>query len=155
MQSISVFLDIKNFADFRWKNTDVSRTQGVCHVIHIFLDLLKVRYNCAKLHHCRICVKDFRERGAPSPSPPPPPTIREQPQKCPSWIGLRQENAYSKKFHFKANRKRITISSSKKWCYGIWNSSQTLACFYMTINVNFGFSRKQEPYFKYWVEHRY
>ena len=35
MQSLSVFLDIAKFADFRWKNTDVSRTQGVCHVIHI------------------------------------------------------------------------------------------------------------------------
>ena len=36
MQSISVFLDITKFADFRWKNADVSRTQGVCHVIDIF-----------------------------------------------------------------------------------------------------------------------
>ena len=37
MQSISVvFLDITKFADFWLKNTDVSRTQGVCHVIHIF-----------------------------------------------------------------------------------------------------------------------
>ena len=36
MQSISVFLDITKFADFNWKNADVSRSQGVCHVIHIF-----------------------------------------------------------------------------------------------------------------------
>ena len=36
MQSISVFLDIANFADFRWKKADVSRTYWVCHVIHIF-----------------------------------------------------------------------------------------------------------------------
>ena len=36
MQSISVFLDTKKFADFQCKNADVSRTQGVCHVIHIF-----------------------------------------------------------------------------------------------------------------------
>ena len=36
MQSISVFLDIAKFADFRWKNADVSRTQGVCHMIYIF-----------------------------------------------------------------------------------------------------------------------
>ena len=35
MQSISVFLDITKFADFWWKNADVSRSQ-VCHVIHIF-----------------------------------------------------------------------------------------------------------------------
>ena len=26
-----------------------------------FLDLLLVRYNYAKFHHCRICVADFRE----------------------------------------------------------------------------------------------
>ena len=36
MQSISVFLDIAKFADLRRTNADVSRTQGMCHVIHIF-----------------------------------------------------------------------------------------------------------------------
>ena len=36
MQSISVFLDTAKSADFRCKNDDVSRTQGVCHVIYIF-----------------------------------------------------------------------------------------------------------------------
>ena len=36
MQSISAFLDITKFTYFLWKNADVSRTQGVCHVIHIF-----------------------------------------------------------------------------------------------------------------------
>ena len=36
MQSISVFLDIEKFAEFRQKNADVSRTQEVYHVIHIF-----------------------------------------------------------------------------------------------------------------------
>ena len=36
MQSISVFLDIAKFADSQWKNADVSRTQRVCHMIHIF-----------------------------------------------------------------------------------------------------------------------
>ena len=33
MHSISVFSDIAKFPDFRLKNVDVSRTQGVCHVI--------------------------------------------------------------------------------------------------------------------------
>ena len=33
MQSLSVFLDIAEFADFWWKNADVSRTQRICHVI--------------------------------------------------------------------------------------------------------------------------
>ena len=37
MQTISVF-DIAKFADFRWKNTYVSRTQGVCHTIHILFE---------------------------------------------------------------------------------------------------------------------
>ena len=36
MQSISLFSDIAKFADFQIKNADVSRTQGLCHVIHIF-----------------------------------------------------------------------------------------------------------------------
>ena len=36
MKYISVFLDIAKFVDFQWKNADVSRTQWVCHVIHIF-----------------------------------------------------------------------------------------------------------------------
>ena len=50
-----------------------------------FLDLLWVRYNCAKFHRCRICVTDFREGGLFAPSP-----IREQPWKSPFWIGLTQ-----------------------------------------------------------------
>ena len=36
MQYIYVFLDIKKVPDFLCKNADVSRTQGVCHVIYIF-----------------------------------------------------------------------------------------------------------------------
>ena len=45
----NLYLDIAKLVDSGWKNADVSRTQGVCHVIHIFF------------HHCRICVTDFRE----------------------------------------------------------------------------------------------
>ena len=37
MESLSVLFDKVKFADFQWKNTDVSRTQEVRHVIHIFL----------------------------------------------------------------------------------------------------------------------
>ena len=36
MPSKSVFLDITKIADFRWKNADVTRTPGVCHVIYMF-----------------------------------------------------------------------------------------------------------------------
>ena len=33
---ISIFFDLANFADFWWKNADLSRTQGLCHLIHFF-----------------------------------------------------------------------------------------------------------------------
>ena len=36
MQSIFLFSDIAKFADFRCKKADVSRSQGVYHVINIF-----------------------------------------------------------------------------------------------------------------------
>ena len=36
MPSIFVFFDIAKFADIRRKSADVSRTPGVCHVIHLF-----------------------------------------------------------------------------------------------------------------------
>ena len=36
MQFISVFFDIAKFTNFQSKNADVSGTQGVYHVIHIF-----------------------------------------------------------------------------------------------------------------------
>ena len=39
MQSLSVFLHITKFADFQRKNAEVSTTQGLCHLIHIFLEL--------------------------------------------------------------------------------------------------------------------
>ena len=35
MQPISVFLNIAKIVDFRWKNADISRTQGACRVIYI------------------------------------------------------------------------------------------------------------------------
>ena len=35
MQSIFVFPNISKIADFLCENADVSRTQGVCHVIYI------------------------------------------------------------------------------------------------------------------------
>ena len=36
MQSASVLLDIAKFADFQYENADVSRTQGLLHMINIF-----------------------------------------------------------------------------------------------------------------------
>ena len=35
MESITVFLDIVKFTDFWQKSADVSKTQGLCHVIYI------------------------------------------------------------------------------------------------------------------------
>ena len=40
MQSITVFLDFTKVAGFRGKNPGVSRTQEMCNMIYIFLDLL-------------------------------------------------------------------------------------------------------------------
>ena len=34
MHSVTVSLDV---TDSRWKNADVKRTQGVCHVIYIYI----------------------------------------------------------------------------------------------------------------------
>ena len=51
MQSMSVFADIANFADIRWKNTDVSRTYKVCHVIHVVFES-----SLAKVYLCQILL---------------------------------------------------------------------------------------------------
>ena len=40
MQSICVFLDTAKFADFKWKNANISRTQRVCYMIHIYFGSL-------------------------------------------------------------------------------------------------------------------
>ena len=40
MQVLSVFPDITEIVNFWWKDTDVRRIPGVCHVIYIFFDLL-------------------------------------------------------------------------------------------------------------------
>ena len=44
MQSKSVFFNIAILADFMWKNADINRTQGMCHVIYVFFgpSLVKV-----------------------------------------------------------------------------------------------------------------
>ena len=41
MQSISVFLGIKNLLISGEEKADITSTQEVCHVIYIFLDLLR------------------------------------------------------------------------------------------------------------------
>ena len=46
MKSTSVFLDKAKFADFRRKNADFSKTEGVYHVIHIFFGFLLGKDMC-------------------------------------------------------------------------------------------------------------
>ena len=59
MQSIPVFLEVTKVADFRRKNTGVSRIKEVCHVIYIFFESFSDKVYCAKFHYCRICAADF------------------------------------------------------------------------------------------------
>ena len=40
MQFLFEFPDIRKIAAFRWKDADVSRTQGLCQKIYTTLDLL-------------------------------------------------------------------------------------------------------------------
>ena len=70
MQSVSVFLDITKLANFWLKNANISRIQGVCHMIYIFVDPLWVRCNCAKFHHCKMYVTDVLPFCPPSVSSP-------------------------------------------------------------------------------------
>ena len=72
------------YQTFLWKNPDISRNQGLCHVMYIFFGLLYLRYIFAKFHHCRIYVKNSRGGlGLSAPS-----LISRQSRKCPSWMGL-------------------------------------------------------------------
>ena len=84
MNQNTIFICISWYSKICWfllKNADVSRNQGVRHAIHIIFGF-SLRYNCVKLHHCRIYVTDFREGGFLAPY------TREQSRKSPSWIGL-------------------------------------------------------------------
>ena len=95
MQSISVFLE---FADFRWKKLMSAELKETVTWFIYFLDLLCIRYNCPKFHHCRICVTDFMEGGVIFAPP-----IREQPRKSTSWIGLRLGLSHLREHKFRHN----------------------------------------------------
>ena len=83
-------------------------SRGVSRDSYIFLDLLWVRYNCAKFPHCRICLTDFT-----------PPPIRGQPRKSPSWIGLNHQWKVIQKFFKCWNiwtiKTRLRRSTGKMW----------------------------------------
>ena len=93
------------------------------------LDLLQLRYNFAKFHHCRICVTDFRE-GGPFCTPP----ILEQPRKCPSWIKLKIKIVMNVK---------ISCYFS---CYLCWNNQMLLYNLY-TFTFKVGLSPLKKKYF--------
>ena len=58
------FLTQQNFLLFGKKLLMSAESKGFFTWFIQVLDLLQVRYNCAKFHHCRICVTDFREGGS-------------------------------------------------------------------------------------------
>ena len=56
---ISWYSKICWFLIKKWRSQQSSRS--VSRDLLYFMDLLYVRYNWAKFHHCRICVTDFKE----------------------------------------------------------------------------------------------
>ena len=94
MQSrYALFLDITKIADFRSKMLMSAELKECVTLFMNFLNLLEVRYNCAKFHHCCICVTNFKEGGLP-PNPWAAP-------KKPSWIGLIFSRYLAKNWYFK------------------------------------------------------
>ena len=77
MQSRSVFLDIATFRDLWYKNDDASRTQVVCHVIHLFFGSSLGKVLLCQVSSLQDIWVTILERGAFSPP------IREQPRKNP------------------------------------------------------------------------
>ena len=70
MQSISVFLDITRVSNFRRRNVDVSSTQGVCRVIHIFFGSSFDKAQPCQVSSYRIYLADFREKDLFAPVNP-------------------------------------------------------------------------------------
>ena len=62
---------------------------------------------CAKVHHCRICVTDFREGGTLLPPPPHPWAALKKP----IWIGLKHDILYfySNNFEFMLPRANLLL----------------------------------------------
>ena len=76
MQSISVFLDIAGFGDFRWADAGVGGDQRACRVIHMFFGSSLGRVLLCQVSLLWDMGDNFRKRG--------PSAIFEQPWKCPS-----------------------------------------------------------------------
>ena len=99
---------------FSIKNGDVSRTQDVCHVIHIvFRSSLGKVWLCHVLSLFDMC-DSFQEGSFFVPFPT---TIYEQPPKRPSWIGLRLKTITEK-------IQMIRIPCSSIYTHGfLWSSA--------------------------------
>ena len=61
-----------------------------------FVDLLKVRYNCAKFHHCMICVTDLKEGARILLACPSPPHYHHYPWASPKRPILNRVNIMKK-----------------------------------------------------------
>ena len=46
------------------------RLEVVCHVMHMYFGLSLYKADCAKFHHCRICVTGFRVKTGKTILPP-------------------------------------------------------------------------------------
>ena len=68
-----IYICISWYSKIRWflvkKCWCQQNSSGVSLDSYSFFDLLRVSYNCAKFHHCRICVIDFRDGGLFAPPP--------------------------------------------------------------------------------------
>ena len=86
MYQNAIYIRISWYSKTCWfpvkKSWIQQNSKGVSRDSYVFSIFVQLRYKCAKLHHCRICVTDFRE-GAFLPSFQPWET-----SKRPIWKGL-------------------------------------------------------------------
>ena len=111
----SLFFDITKIDDFWWKMlVSVELTKWIMWFIY-FLYLLWIRHNCAKFHHCGICVTNVRRFNTDSFF------IHEQPWKGLFWIRLKMlyeepsfvSNGFQSNSSFEKKLKQKTIL--EKW----------------------------------------
>ena len=88
IQTISVFLDITKFADFRWQNASWLLQSRDLHIFWIFLRYVITAPSFIIVGYVwQILGRGVDLFGLPTP-------IREQPRKSLSWIGLNVKNCW-------------------------------------------------------------
>ena len=119
MKSISVFVDIAKFADFRWKNSDLSRTRAVSRGSYVFW----VFFRLAKFHHCTICITAFREGASLHPPPPSHP-----------WAAMKKPilNRVKLAAYSKLTRDQARKHDSHLWRYSDWRHWCAIISSYLT-----------------------